>query len=122
MTLDLIKNIWALQKIFFFEEAGSKQQNTWGINIYPEETGEKFIEFDSMINLKPNQGNRTRNIDNPDIRNKIVEIVNKLILPMRSSVSPIDTICQPSVFMEVLLKNNGKESYQNLEGASRSRL
>jgi len=67
------------EQIFLFEEAGSKQQNTWGINIYPEETGEKFIEFDSMINLKPNQGNRTRNIDNPDIRNKIVEIVNKLI-------------------------------------------
>ena len=67
------------EQIFLFEEVGSKQQNTWGINIYPEETGEKFVEFDSMINLKPNQGNRTRNIDNPDIRNKIVEIVNKLI-------------------------------------------
>ena len=65
------------EQIFLFEEARSKQQNTWGINIYPEETGEKFVEFDSMINLKPNQGNRTRNIDNLDIRNKIVEIVNK---------------------------------------------
>ena len=68
------------EQIFLFEEAESKQQNTWGINIYPEETGEKFIEFDSMINLKPSQGNRTRGIDNQDIRNKIIKIVNKLVI------------------------------------------
>lgn len=63
-----------------FEEKGSKQQNVWGINVYPDETGEKFIEFDSMINLKPSQGNRTRNIQDPAIREKIISIVKKLIL------------------------------------------
>ena len=58
---------------------GSKQQNLWGINIYPEIRGKKWIEFDSMINMRPSQGNRTRSIDNPEIRKKITEIVNNLI-------------------------------------------
>jgi hypothetical protein len=32
-------------------ENGSKQEKLWGINFYPELTGDDFIEFDSMINL-----------------------------------------------------------------------
>jgi hypothetical protein len=60
-------------------ENGSKQTDLWGINIYPNEKGDKFIEFDSMINIRPYQNNRTRGVDNPKIREKIVEIVNKLI-------------------------------------------
>lgn len=63
-----------------FEEKGSKQQNIWGINIYPDDTGEGFIEFDSMINLKPNQGNRTRNIQDRAIREKITSIVKRLVV------------------------------------------
>ncbi len=68
------------EQITLFEEKGSKQQNVWGINIYPDETGDGFVEFDSMINLKPNQGNRTRNIQDPVIREKIISIVKKLII------------------------------------------
>jgi len=60
-------------------EKGSKQEELWGINIYPEMTGSDRIEFDSMINLRPSQGNRTRGVDNPAIRQKIIEIVNKLV-------------------------------------------
>lgn len=63
-----------------FEEKGPKQQNVWGINIYPAETGDGFVEFDSVINLKPNQGNRSRNIQDPAIREKIILIVKKLII------------------------------------------
>lgn len=60
-------------------ENGSLQENLWGINIYPELTGENFIEFDSLINLKPSQGNRSRGVDNQKIQRKIFEIVNKLV-------------------------------------------
>ena len=60
-------------------ENGSKQQNLWGINLYPEIKDENWIEFDSMINLRPSQGNRTRGIDNPEIRKSIIEIVNSLV-------------------------------------------
>ncbi len=60
-------------------ENGSKQENRWGINIYPWLEGDDFIEFDSMINLRPAHGTRSRGIDNQDIRRKITVVVNKLI-------------------------------------------
>ncbi|MEK7580090.1 MAG: DUF5674 family protein [Patescibacteria group bacterium] len=60
-------------------ENGSKQQNIWGINLYPEIQGDDWIEFDSMINLRPSQGNRTRGVDDPEIKKRIREIVNDLI-------------------------------------------
>ncbi|MBI5207727.1 MAG: hypothetical protein HY934_08045 [Candidatus Firestonebacteria bacterium] len=59
---------------------GSKQKDLWGINLYPEFEGEPFIEFDSMINIRPSQGNRTRGVDDPEIRDKIKIIVNKLVI------------------------------------------
>lgn len=60
-------------------ENGSEQKNLWGVNIYPEIKDEKWIEFDSMINLRPSQGNRSRGVDNEEIRKKIIAIVNKLV-------------------------------------------
>lgn len=60
-------------------EQGSQQNSLWGINLYPELTGDDFIEFDSMINLRPFQGNRSRGIDDPQIRQKIKVIVDKLV-------------------------------------------
>ncbi len=60
-------------------ENGSAQKNLWGINIYPELTDDDFVEFDSMINLRPSQGNRSRGIDNIEIQKIILEIVNKLV-------------------------------------------
>lgn len=56
-------------------ENGSKQKNLWGINLYPEMKGDDFVEFDSMINMRPSQGNKSRSVDNPEIRNAILEIV-----------------------------------------------
>lgn len=62
-----------------FLEDGSKQQSLWGINFYPDLEGDDFIEFDSMINLRPSQGNRTRGVDSEDIQAKIINIVNKWV-------------------------------------------
>lgn len=61
------------------EKENSHGKDTWGINLYLEKIGDDFIEFDSMINLKPNLGNRTRDVENPEIKDKIREIVNKLV-------------------------------------------
>ena len=61
------------------EEESSEPKNLWGINIYPEKAGEDFIEFDSMMNLKPGLGNKTRGVDNEETRKIIVGIVEKLI-------------------------------------------
>lgn len=61
-------------------EDGSKRADIWGINLYPDyfET-DKFVEFDSMINIKPQYGNLSRGIDDAKMRNKILEIVEDLI-------------------------------------------
>ncbi len=60
-------------------ERGSKQKNLWGINYYPELEGEDFVEYDSMINIRPSQGNRSRGVDDESIRQKIVNITNNWI-------------------------------------------
>jgi len=60
-------------------QGGSKQKNLWGINIYPEMQGEEFIEFDSLINIRPSQGNKSRGVENQETRAKIVAIVNKRV-------------------------------------------
>jgi len=58
---------------------GSKQKNLWGVNFYPEIQDEDFIEFDSMINIRPSQDNRSRGVDNEQTRKKIIEIVKKKV-------------------------------------------
>jgi len=60
-------------------ENESEQENLWGINIHPHKPKEGRIEFDSMINIRPAQGNRSRGVENPDLQKKIITIVNKLI-------------------------------------------
>ena len=61
-------------------ENGSKRADVWGINLYPEYFGtDKFIEFDSMINIKPQFDNRGRGVDDAQIRERISEIVKILI-------------------------------------------
>jgi len=58
---------------------GSRQENLWGINLYPDKSQNDFIEYDSIINLKPNQNNRTRDVDDPKIKEKIIKIVEKFV-------------------------------------------
>ena len=58
---------------------GSKQIDLWGINLYPELEGEEFIEFDSMINLRPGGGNMSRGVEDPKIQKKIRTIVHNLV-------------------------------------------
>ena len=61
-------------------EDGSSQQDLWGINIYPSMQGEEMIEFDSMINIRPAQGNLSRTVEDTGTREKIIDLVNKLIV------------------------------------------
>lgn len=61
-------------------ENGSLQKDLWGINIYPELDDEDFIEFDSLINIRPTDNNRSRYVEDENIRNKIIEILNNLII------------------------------------------
>jgi len=57
-------------------ENGSTQNELWGINLYPRSFGtDDFIEFDSMINLRPAQRNRSRSVEDPAIQEKIRTII-----------------------------------------------
>ncbi len=56
---------------------GSQQKSLWGINLYPEMIGNDFVEFDSMINLRPSQGNRSRSVENETMRATIFALVQK---------------------------------------------
>jgi len=85
VVVDIEKEVMAVDaELHADEEAallenGSLQKNLWGINIYPELSGTDFIEFDSLINLRPSQGNRSRGVDSHEIQQKILEAINKLV-------------------------------------------
>ncbi len=58
---------------------GSKRADLWGINLYPDLPGEDWLEFDSMINLRPSFGNRSRGVDDPVIRAAIAGFVARVV-------------------------------------------
>jgi hypothetical protein len=61
-------------------EEGSRQADLWGINLYPDRFGTPdFIEFDSMINLRPRQGNRSRSVEDPEARRAVTALVARLV-------------------------------------------
>ena len=68
------------EEVLLMEKENSRRENTWGINIYPKKAGDKLIEFDSMINIKPSLGNRSRNVENSETGEIIKKIVRKLII------------------------------------------
>lgn len=67
------------EEVVLMEQLGSRREHTWGINLHPDNSNEEFIEFDSMVNLKPSSGNRSRGVESPEIREKIREIVKRLV-------------------------------------------
>jgi hypothetical protein len=40
-----------------------------------------WLEFDSVINLRPRHGNRSRSVDDPLARDAIASIVDRLVSP-----------------------------------------
>lgn len=60
-------------------ETGSHQDDLWGINLYPDLAAEDFIEFDSMINVRPRLNNFSRGIEDPQLQKKIISVVLKLV-------------------------------------------
>ena len=58
---------------------GARQADVWGINIYPDESDDAWIEFDSLINVRPAQGNRSRGVDDPAVQLAIRRVVDAFI-------------------------------------------
>jgi len=84
-VVDIKKNVMIVDASMHADEeavllkSGSNQDDLWGINLYPDQLGDDFIEFDSMINVRPRQNNFSRNVENESIQKKIISIVNSLI-------------------------------------------
>lgn len=81
-VVDLDKNILVVDAEMHADEEeyllknGSKQADLWGINLYPAKFGtDEFVEFDSMINIRPRQNNMSRNVEDADIRKQIIALV-----------------------------------------------
>ena len=58
---------------------GSQQEDLWGINLYPFLNNEDFLEFDSMINIRPSQNNRSRSVENVEVQHEIRKIIDQII-------------------------------------------
>ena len=57
-------------------EDGSRQEDIWGADWYPDS---KTVEFVALINIRPRQGNRGMEIEDPKVRAKIEAIVRRLL-------------------------------------------
>jgi len=61
-------------------EQGSKQNDLWGLNLHPDKYGtDEFIEFDSMINMRPSQGNPSKDVLNPEIKAAIIKLIEGVV-------------------------------------------
>lgn len=86
VVVDIEQGIMAIGAPMHYEEEsvlldnGSKQENLWGINIYPDMDAQDRIVFDSLINIRPRQNNRTLSVEDLEIQKQITTIVNKLII------------------------------------------
>lgn len=58
---------------------GSRHEDLWGINLYPDLPASDWLEFESMINLRPSLGNRSRGVDDPATRDRIADLVQLLV-------------------------------------------
>ena len=89
---DMIKGVVDLQRGILLLDAdlhadqeaslladGSKQSDLWGFNLYQDVAGEYWLEFDSMINLRPSFGNRSRGVDDPDTRAAIAAFIARVV-------------------------------------------
>ena len=60
---------------------GARPADLWGINLHPDRPAAELVEFDSMINLRPSQGNRSRGVEDPGVRGQIQDVVRRLVVP-----------------------------------------
>jgi hypothetical protein len=85
-VVDVSRGIMALSgELHSDEEAllladGSRQRDLWGINLYPADRSSGWVEFDSMINVRPSQGNRSRNVEDGVTRAAILRVVAALVV------------------------------------------
>ncbi|TSC71668.1 MAG: hypothetical protein G01um101438_973 [Parcubacteria group bacterium Gr01-1014_38] len=58
---------------------GSRQEDLWGANIYPGKPPGGQIEYTSMINIRPRQGNRSMDITEATLRDAVASVIRSLL-------------------------------------------
>ena len=85
IVVDIKRNILAVDAEMHADleelllENGSNQEDLWGANLFPERVDNSYIEYTSFINIKPAQGNRSMEVQDENIKDRISEIINQLI-------------------------------------------
>lgn len=85
-VVDIEKGIMAIggefhadEEIVLVERERSERKNLWGVNLYPDRSEEEWVEFDSLINIRPSQNNRSMNIEDSHIRERIKKVIDLLV-------------------------------------------
>lgn len=60
---------------------GSRPGGLWGINLYPGAPADQWVEYDSMITMRPSQGNKSRGVEHAAIRQQIMAVVAARLPP-----------------------------------------
>lgn len=61
-------------------ENGSNQSDLWGFNILLDTDKDDSLIYESLINIRPRDNNKDLEVKDPDIRNKMKEIIFKRVL------------------------------------------
>jgi len=84
--VDIVKKIVIVDMPMHFEgeqellSQGSKQHDLWGINLLPAKYGtDEFVVYDSMINIKPRQNNKSMSVESDEIRAQLKSIVDEVV-------------------------------------------
>ena len=60
-------------------EDGSRQADLWGANYYPGRGREGCVEYTSLINIRPAAGNRSMEIQDPALRERVRDLTWALV-------------------------------------------
>lgn len=60
-------------------ENGSAQADLWGANYYPGRGLAECVEYTSLINIRPAQGNRSMEVQDPAIREALRNLTSALL-------------------------------------------
>jgi len=77
LALEFLYHADANQKLI---EKGSEQENIWGFNIYPSRVDDSWIVYNSLINIRPQEGNRSLDVEHPVLRDKMKKIIERLVI------------------------------------------
>ena len=71
---------WHMDANVVLMDDGSSQDHVWGFNIYPERVGNDWIEYISLINIRPALGNKGMEVLDPALRDRMKAIIEKRIV------------------------------------------